>query len=401
MNTNTWREVPLKALFRRRETTGRADLPLLSVYRDFGVVLREGRDDNYNKPSEDLSTYRVVRPGDLVLNKMKTWQGSLGVSKFSGIVSPAYFVCEQVGSGDPRFLHHLLRSEPLIAEYGKRSKGIRPAQWDLPWDEFRSITIRLPEIQDQRAIADYLDAETARIDALIEKKQRMVELLEAREQSALDTWAGEQFHRWPAVPFRRLIQRIEQGWSPQCEARPAEPLEWGVLRTSAISSGSFRPEENKHLPDEVTPNLRWVVRDGDLLMTRGSGSKTMVGQAAVAQTDGRRLMMSDLTYRLLTKTSSPDYLASLLRARRVRGELESAIRTDTGMTLKVRAEDIKDLRVPHTPLAEQLFSVSCLQAELDSVRRTQARIEDQLRLIREHRQALITAAVTGELGVAA
>jgi type I restriction enzyme, S subunit len=83
---------------------------LLSVYRDLGVVRREGRDDNFNQPGDDLSSYLVVRPGDLVLNKMKTWQGSLGVSSFEGIVSPAYFVAEQVRDANPRFLHHLLRS---------------------------------------------------------------------------------------------------------------------------------------------------------------------------------------------------------------------------------------------------------------------------------------------------
>jgi type I restriction enzyme, S subunit len=127
-----WPSIPLKALFRRRDETGRPDLPLLSVYRDLGIVLREGREDNYNRPGSDLAAYRIVRPGDLVLNKMKTWQGSLGVSEYLGIVSPAYFVCELVGSAEPRFLHHLLRSQPLIAEYAARSKGIRPSQWDLP-----------------------------------------------------------------------------------------------------------------------------------------------------------------------------------------------------------------------------------------------------------------------------
>ena len=82
-------------------------------------------------------------------------------------------------------MHHLLRSQPLIAEYGARSKGIRPAQWDLPWDEFASIKVRLPHADTQRAIADYLDIETGRIDALISKKRRMIELLVERARSAV------------------------------------------------------------------------------------------------------------------------------------------------------------------------------------------------------------------------
>ena len=115
--------VPLRAIYRRVEARDRADLQLLSVYRDLGVVPRAGRDDNFNKASDDLSAYKVVLPGDLVLNKMKTWQGSLGVSAFEGIVSPAYFVGRRIAEVDDRFMHHLLRSAPLIAEYGARSMG--------------------------------------------------------------------------------------------------------------------------------------------------------------------------------------------------------------------------------------------------------------------------------------
>ena len=178
-----WSEAPLRALYRRVEQFGCPDLPLLSVYRDHGVIPRTGRVDNYNKPSADLSGHKVVQRGDLVINKMKTWQGSLGVSDFEGIVSPAYFVGQPIGDVVDRFMHHLLRSRRLIAEYGARSKGIRPSQWDLPWDNFASIKVRLPPLEVQQAIADYLDLETARIDSLISKKRRLGILLASRLMS--------------------------------------------------------------------------------------------------------------------------------------------------------------------------------------------------------------------------
>ena len=177
--------MPLWSLYRRIEQSGRPDLPLLSVYRDHGVLPRDGREDNFNKPSEDLSRYKVVRPGDLVVNKMKTWQGSLAVSDHEGIVSPAYFVAHRVEDVDDRFMHHLLRSQPMIAEYGARSKGIRPSQWDLPWSEFASIKVHVPSAEKQRAIADYLDTETAHIDALITKKRRLIDLLAERRQALI------------------------------------------------------------------------------------------------------------------------------------------------------------------------------------------------------------------------
>ena len=162
---------------------------------------------------------------------MKTWQGSLGVSDFDGIVSPAYFVGRRVGVVDDRFMHHLLRSGPLIAEYAARSKGIRPSQWDLPWDEFASIKVRLPDVADQRAIADYLDAETARIDALIAKKARLVSVLGERSERAVDAIAlphgrpndrrnptdlpadGEIPTHWRVDSLGTLLRRITYGFT--------------------------------------------------------------------------------------------------------------------------------------------------------------------------------------------
>src|SRR4051794_19580757 len=86
-----WKRSPVWTVIRRRDETGDPTAELLSVYRDHGVVPKASREDNFNKPSEDLGAYRRVRRGDLVLNKMKTWQGSLAISEHDGIVSPAYF----------------------------------------------------------------------------------------------------------------------------------------------------------------------------------------------------------------------------------------------------------------------------------------------------------------------
>ena len=87
-----WDIKPIWALFVRKSDKGYEDLQLLSVYRDYGVIPTESRDDNFNKPSLDLSNYLRVTPKDLVTNKMKTWQGSIAVSEYEGIVSPAMAV---------------------------------------------------------------------------------------------------------------------------------------------------------------------------------------------------------------------------------------------------------------------------------------------------------------------
>jgi type I restriction enzyme S subunit len=372
---------------------------MLSVYRDYGVIPREGRVDNHNRPGENLAAYRVVRRGDLVLNKMKTWQGSLGISQFEGVVSPAYFVARPLTDDVPGFLHHLLRSRPLIAEYGARSKGIRPSQWDLGWDEFRNIAVELPTVEEQQAIADYLDTELARIDALIEKKQRMVGLLEDRIVAHRSAWYGRLAQEWGTTPLRRAIQRVEQGWSPQCDNVAAESAEWGVLKTSSVSKGVFAPEENKRLPESENPDLRWTVSDGDLLIVRGSGSASAVGQAAVATVGGRKLLFSDLLYRIRLVDAQPEFVVMALQSSQVRSQLESAIRTDTGQTLKIRGDDIRSLLIPSVPPAKHAGAVQELSALISQVRDGCRCLEQSILLLQEHRQSLITAAVTGELDI--
>jgi len=106
-----WEVQPLRAVTTLKADRNRPDLPVLSVYREYGVIPKDSRDDNHNATSMDTSTYKVVQPGDLVVNKMKAWQGSMGVSAHEGIVSPAYITCSTKSERIlPSFLHYLLRA---------------------------------------------------------------------------------------------------------------------------------------------------------------------------------------------------------------------------------------------------------------------------------------------------
>ena len=88
----SWQVVPLRQLIMPNNRRNRPDLPLLSVVRDKGIIKRKlDKSDNHNIIPEDLSNYKVVSEGQFVINKMKAWQGSCGVSPYDGIVSPAYF----------------------------------------------------------------------------------------------------------------------------------------------------------------------------------------------------------------------------------------------------------------------------------------------------------------------
>lgn len=179
-------EVALRYILRPSFTANRPDLQVLSVYRDYGVIIKDSRQDNFNKTPEDLQRYLVVRPGNLVVNKMKAWQGSLGVSSHDGIVSPDYLVTQTITDDvDPKFLHYLLRSPRFVSEYGARSQGIRPSQWRLYWDDFASIKVPQIAIEKQAEVVRLLEKEdlwverslsvlTKRLDRLNERRQALI-----------------------------------------------------------------------------------------------------------------------------------------------------------------------------------------------------------------------------------
>jgi type I restriction enzyme, S subunit len=166
---------------------------LLSVYRDYGVIVKSTRDDNHNRASENLASYKLVEPNYLVINKMKAWQGSLGISEFRGIVSPAYITCKtdkKVISRD--YLHHLLRCRTYINEYNRLSYGVRNDQWDMRYDDFKYVPVLLPPVFEQKVIADYLDTQTTQIDQIIQTLNTQIgKLKELRKTLINDVVTGK------------------------------------------------------------------------------------------------------------------------------------------------------------------------------------------------------------------
>lgn len=183
---NHWRVSKIKQIVRWKSVKGQPDLPVLSLYRDYGVIPKDSRDDNHNVTSLDTSGYKVVEHGDLVINKMKAWQGSLAVSEYNGIVSPAYHICKITSENIcKKYLHYLLRDASYLPEYMRLSTGLRVGQWDLSFDDFKNIPFLVPPLAEQERIAAFLDAECAEIDAVLEKTRASIEEYKKLKQAVI------------------------------------------------------------------------------------------------------------------------------------------------------------------------------------------------------------------------
>ncbi|MFJ3942937.1 restriction endonuclease subunit S [Streptomyces griseoaurantiacus] len=405
-----WHWQDLWSIAPRVKETGRPDLPALSVYLEAGVVPRTSRNDNHNRLGEDLSRYLVVRPGDIVFNKLRTWQGGLGASRYSGIVSPAYFVCRPAGETNSHFLHYLLRSAPYLAELTRISKWMPPSQFDTPWDQLRKLPILLPPVQEQRRIANFLDVEVARIDrtrSLLTRQQTLIaeaavrrvydavrgtHVKGERKNSGLDwlgtvpaDWrVGAVSHYFEVELGKMLNQDRTQGGHLRPYLRVANVL-WDEIITTDLAYMDFPPEEQ----------TRYRLRPGDLLVNEGG---SWPGRAAIWDGQIAEMYYQKALHRIRARGQElPRWLYyCLVAAERLR---VFQIQGNTSTMTHLTREQLRPQRFPFPDIPTQ----SRLVAELDRAAArnaaTQRLLNRQLDLLAERRQALITAAVTGQFDV--
>ena len=411
-----WHRTRLRSFLTRRKRYGKPGLPLLSVNLPVGVVKRlDG--DGRPAPSLDLSGYQEVRPGDVVMNQLGKPHGAIGVSPHHGITSPAYFVAEVGTVAEPRYVHHLLRTQLFIHEYQRRGKNLPPNQFDISWDQFRDIDISLPPLGEQRAIADYLDTETARIDALITKKRRLITLLE--EQRASVTLAGvsgthtefgfetcSSALAWTserATHFHEVLLRLVADQGTGHTPSRDHPEWWNIEECVVpwITTGEVRQMRSDRI-EYITSTREMISEAGIenssatphppgtvvLCRTASAGYSAIMGTEMATSQDFATWTCGALL--------SPRYLLLCLRA--MRSDLLG--RLATGSTHKtIYMPDIQALRIPLPTLSDQERIVDWVWSKLRRLDQTGKALSAQLDLLVEHRQALITAAVTGELRV--
>ena len=281
------------------------------------------------------------------------------------------------------------------------------------------IITPIPTFEEQAAIATFLDRETAKIDALVAEQERLIALLKEKRQAVIShavtkgldpsvpmkdsgvEWLGEVPAHWEVVRIKHVVASIEQGWSPQCESYPVESADqWGVLKVGCVNGGVFNPDENKVLPDDLTPVPALAIRAGDVLVSRAN-TRELVGSAATALMDYPNLLLCDKLYRLRLnhKMNAPQYLAYFLGCLPVREQIELAATGASSSMLNIGQATILELRLPHPDVEEQLAITAHLDAVTARMRDTATEAEAIIAALQERRSALISAAVTGQIDV--
>ncbi|MDK1198829.1 restriction endonuclease subunit S [Cronobacter dublinensis] len=405
---NHWKTVSISRFFSRIKRTGYTEKELLSVYRDYGVIPKSSRDDNNNKPSEDLSPYQLVEPNDLVMNKMKAWQGSIAISGYEGIVSPAYFVYKPNNVlfelAHPRYVHYLLRNPIYVTQYLSRSKGIRVNQWDLDPDEFRNIELLLPDKTEQEKIYSFLDHETAKIDNLIEKQQQLIELLKEKRQAVISHAVTKGLN--PDVPMKdsgiEWIDSIPSDWEVRptfalCDASTQKNIDGAENNVLSLSYGNIilRDVETNFglLPESF--NTYQVISCGDVILrlTDLQNDKKSL-RVGLAKQKG---IITSAYLKLKARSDvNPNYLYRLLHAY---DTTKVFYGMGGGLRQSMKFEDIRRLPLLLPPYEEQIKISVFLDLETAKIDSLIEKQQQQITLLQERRIALISAAVTGKIDV--
>ena len=317
---------------------------------------------------------------------------------------------------DGAFLFRCLQAKPVRVQLELAANGV--TRFGIPKSEIGTMRLPFPPAAQQRAIADYLDLETARLDVLVAAKERVLGLL-AEKRRALITravtrgldpdaplrdsgipWLGEIPEHWEIVRLRFLATGIEQGWSPEAAILQPSLDEWGVLKLNAVNQGRFDEKAAKALPPDAQPRANLEIHPGNVLVTR-SNTPLLVGDACFVETTRPRLMLSDIIYRLTVRTGVIDgrFLVYFLTLPVGRVQIENDARGTSASMVKISQEHIKNWWIPVPPIAEQRSIITALAGETRRIDQTWAATERTIALLKERRAALIVAAVTGQIEV--
>ena len=413
-----WKHITIRSLMQLSDTRckNRSDLELLSVYREYGVIKKNSREDNHNKASLDISNYKYVGKNFVVMNKMKMWQGSLGISAFEGIVSPAYIVCTIRKDLNFRYLNFLLRSHLFKTFYNRISYGIRVGQWDLRYDNLKTLNLFLPPREEQDQIVRYLDAKAGKINKLIKIKQQQIALLKEKKQAIINqavtkgldlsapmkdsgiAWIGQIPQGWDVIQFSRIITDITQGWSPVAGNGDRQEGQWGVLALSAINDGDFFPDAAKPIPLNITVNSDLELRKGDFLLTR-SNTRALVGDVCIVDINTEKLIPSDLIYKLTTNDIENKYLLYMMKSFIGRQQIEQSAHGSSGTMPKITHRHIKSWKILLPPIEEQNKIVNYISSNISVIKDSILHLQRIISTITEYRTRLISEVVTGKVDV--
>ena len=359
---------------------------LLRVSQYTGVTERRTESgEGVDSRSDSLVGYKRVKKGQLAVNIMLAWNGSLGVSLYDGIVSPAYCVYSFKDHLEPWFFHYLLRSPQLKARIRAYSRGIVDSRLRLYSDDLYRLEAGVPPVEEQSAIVKYLTHANARIEKAILAKRRLRELL--REQRA---------KRREEVVLRGVDQSVvfrDSGvkWIG------ATPEHWRIVRLKHVAQNL----DSRRIPLDSVTRGKMTSRRYDYYGASGAIDKVddfiFDETLVLLAEDGANLVLRNLP--LVIRVDGKCWVNNHAHVLRVfDADVDYLVHRLTGAAQpKLTADRLMSISISLPPLSEQQAIVKQLSVEFAEIDRVIKRLGKEIGFLQEFRTRLVADVVTGQV----
>lgn len=401
-----WQVSKLRQILSPFSEKNHPDMPLLSVVREKGVIIRnvESKEENHNYVPDDLSNYKLVKQGQFTMNKMKAWQGSYGVSKYDGIVSPAYFVFNLKCDINRDFFNAAIRSKAYVNYFGQASDGIRVGQWDLSMARMKDIPLLVPPREEQDQIVRFLDWKVSNINKLINIKKKEIKAIDALKRSTVShaitrgltadapmkysgvKWLGDIPAHWKVTKLRQILHPVSE------KNHPEFPL-LSVVREQGVILRDVEDKEANHnfIPDDLSGYK--VVRKGQFAMNKMKAWQGSYGVSDYTGIVSPAYFIFDIAFENL------EYFHYAIRSKvyvNFFAQASDGIRVGQW---DLQMDKMKEIPFIVPPADEQIAIVKYIKQALPQYDAAIEKLTEEVAVLEEYKNKIIADTVTGKIDV--
>ena len=396
-----WEVLRFGSLFKRKPATNKPEEELLSVFLDRGVIKASDSDKRTHQASEDLSKYQLVEPSDFVMNNQQAWRGSVGVSYYTGIISPAYHIFPMPSCYDYHYANYLLRDRVMVNLFDISSKGVGSIQRTLNFNWLNNGKCLLPPIEEQRQIVAYLDKQLTLIETCKCQRERELQTLNELKQAEIASvvtrglnpnvpmkdsgipWIGQIPAHWTMMRIKNLLE--------ESKVKSIDGHEQSLSLSKSAGVIPYEEKENRTMQSASLVGAK-VVQCGDVVFNRFKARLF-----AISNYDG--VVSPDYAVYKGKGRANLNYLVSLFGTEMYRAAFDRKASGIGDGFSRLYTADLFSMYAIFPPIEEQNEIVKYIALKTNQIDSMIEALNAEIDRLTEYKQRLISDVVTGQLNV--
>ena len=385
-----WKLMRGKNIFVEKSIKNHPNEPLLAASQKQGVVLKRMLEQKSMEAIGNFESFKLVEKDDFVIS-LRSFEGGLEIAHYRGIISPVYNVLNfrEPDKVEKSYFKHLFKSKMFIQELNVYKKGIRDGQ-SINYKEFANIIFPIPPLQEQIAIANYLDKQSKKIKHFIQKKQAFIELLKEQRQAVINHKLISEDQK---VKIKYCVTKVGAGVTPTGGATVYKNSGVIFLRSQNIHNDGLRLDDVAFITEDIHKSMNGSqVKKDDVLINITGAS---IGRTFVFELDEEANVNQHVCIlRPVKEKILPKFLMLQLQSDMIQNQvktIEGASRE--GLTNSI----LKNYYIYTPPIERQEELITEIKTETAKIDQAISKTEKEIELIKEYREAMIAEAVLGKL----